>query len=474
MVLDTEFAQKLYYDYLRYREPSFKSRKINYSDITLLTEHLQNKNIFNVNKAGESEEGRSINVITFGEGITKVFLWSQMHGDESTATMAIFDILNFLSADDDFNPCRKKFKKKLNIYFMPMVNPDGAELFQRENYLNIDVNRDAVRKQTAEGRVLFNTFMDIKADFGFNLHDQDRIYTAGLTDNSAAISFLAPAYNYRRDINRVRSRAMKLIVKTNDVLNRFIPGHIAKYSDEFEPRAFGDNFQRLGTSTILIESGNWKNDDEKQFIRKLNFIGLLSAFKSISEDSYRKAELEAYDNIPNNEKYMLDLVIRNVKYEKNNKLYKVDIGISKKEKKLNGSGNFFYESNIEEIGDLSVYHGFEDYDFDGYSLHHGKLFPEEFQTLEEIKNINFYEMYKQGFLFVKLRQSAFSNECFNIPINISLNHAQFNPFSLKAGIPSNFYLVKNSEVRYIIINGFLLNLRSYTGEVKNGMIFRDI
>ena len=52
------------------------------------------------------------------------------------------------------------------------------------------------------------------------------------------------------------------------VLSDFIPGHIGRYSDDYEPRAFGDNFQTWGTSTILIETGGWKGDPEKQFLRK--------------------------------------------------------------------------------------------------------------------------------------------------------------------------------------------------------------
>lgn len=471
MVLDTEFSQKLNYDYVRYRESSFNLKNVKHSEILSFIGRLQDKNIFSVNKAGESEEGRSINIISCGEGPTKIFLWSQMHGDESTATKAIFDVLNFLGANDDFNPCRKKFFKKLTIYFMPMVNPDGAERIQRENAFNIDINRDLLRKQSVESRILYDAFKEINPDFAFNLHDQERIYTAGLSNKSAAISFLAPAYNYRKDINRVRTRAMKLISMINEILSQFVPGHTAKYSDEFEPRAFGDNFQKLGASTILIESGNWINDNNKQYIRKLNFIALLYAFKNISERSYRKAELNSYFDIPNNEKYMLDLVIRNIKYKSQNKEYKLDIGITRKEIFIKGAEESYYESNIEELGDLSVFHGYEDYDFEGYTVWPGKIYPDEFVSVGEIKNLDYTDLYKHGYLFVKLNRLDISSENYNIPINILLNkkipHAEF----LKTGMPSNFYLVRNSKIRYVVINGFLFNLFSNTGEMKNGTTF---
>ena len=403
-----------------------------------------------------------------------MFLWSQMHGDESTATMALFDIINFLSADDDFNPCRRKFKRKLTLYLMPMVNPDGAEIFQRENFFNVDINRDAVRMQTAEGRILLETFLKIRPDFGFNLHDQYRIYTAGLTDKSAVMSFLAPAFNYKRDVNRTRSRAMKLIVKINEVISQFVPAHTAKYSDEFEPRSFGDNFQKLGASTILIESGHWHNDDEKQFVRKLNFLGLMTAFKSIAERSYNKMDLQSYNSIPDNEKYMLDLVIRNVKYTDLNREYTLDIGITRKEKRIDGTGESYYESNIEEMGDLSVFYGFEDYDFEGYTVYPGKLFGFEFGSFDEVKNINFTDLYKQGYLFIKLKPIQILRTPTNIPINIILNENLFKHCYIKPGNHPDFYLVKNEEIRYVVINGFIYNLRSGRGEIKNGTMIGDI
>ena len=42
----------------------------------------------------------------------------------------------------------------LTLHFVPMLNPDGAERFQRRNAQGIDINRDALRLQTPEGRAL--------------------------------------------------------------------------------------------------------------------------------------------------------------------------------------------------------------------------------------------------------------------------------------------------------------------------------
>src|SRR5690606_11294264 len=104
--------------------------------------------------------------------------------------------------------------------------------------------------------------------FGFNLHDQSAYYTAGAANKPAVISFLAPAYNEEKDINDVRANAMRLIQIMNRFVQSKLPGNVGRYNDTYEPRAFGDNMQKWGTSTILIESGYLPGDPEKQYNRQ--------------------------------------------------------------------------------------------------------------------------------------------------------------------------------------------------------------
>src|ERR1039457_1164510 len=124
--MDFEFAASLYYNYFNYKEELLATKRVKHSDISKLINGLDN-NIFLVSKQGESYCGREIKLVTTGKGKKKIFMWSQMHGDESTATMAIFDIFNFLSGKDGFDSVRKKIFENASLYFLPMVNPDGAE-----------------------------------------------------------------------------------------------------------------------------------------------------------------------------------------------------------------------------------------------------------------------------------------------------------------------------------------------------------
>lgn len=246
-----------------FKEPALYHRRFKHADIDSLIQKHQSKNVLAVTTIGKSFEGRAIYELEYGKGEKKVMLWSQMHGDEPTATMALFDLFNFLGENGDgHDDIRHLLKDQLNIHFIPMLNPDGAERYARRTAQNIDMNRDARAGHTLEGALLKARAMAIKPQYGFNLHDQNIYYNVPDTKNPVTISLLAPAYNEAREINAVRGGAMKIIVGMNKILQQYIPDAVAKYDDTYTPRGFGDNFQSWGASTVLIESGGKKGDPE--------------------------------------------------------------------------------------------------------------------------------------------------------------------------------------------------------------------
>ncbi len=131
-------TSKLYETYEEFKEPSLGKRRIKHSDIQPLIQKVKANPKFEVQKVGESIQGRDLHLISVGTGSENIFLWSQMHGDEPTATQAIFDILHFLDAPD-FKEEKEVILSQLKLHFLPMVNPDGAETFQRRNALGIDI-----------------------------------------------------------------------------------------------------------------------------------------------------------------------------------------------------------------------------------------------------------------------------------------------------------------------------------------------
>jgi len=270
---------------------------------------VEGSDLFQVEVVGESGEGRVLRTITFGHGPVSVFLWSQMHGNESTATMALADLYSLVATQPD-HPVVRTILEGATIHTLPMLNPDGAQRFQRRNAQGIDINRDARALTTPEGKVLKAVRDQVEPDFGFNLHDQGIGTRVGRTDRGAAIALLSPPFDASREINQDRSNAMEVMGVMIRAMDPMVGGHISKYSDTFNPRAFGDLITQWGTGTILVESGGWADDPQKQYLRKVNFVGLLAALESIATGGYQGVGLELYQNLPPNGRRIGDLLVR--------------------------------------------------------------------------------------------------------------------------------------------------------------------
>jgi hypothetical protein len=369
---------KILENYKSFEEIQIKDRFFKHNLICNLLDSIKNKKDFNIEEAGLSTMGRSINLIKWGNGPRRVFLWSQMHGNEATATMALVDLINFLSQNGIYNEFIDSLDKNCTLYILPMLNPDGAEIFTRRNAMEIDINRDFHKQQSPEGRLLRKLRDEIHPHFGFNLHDQSPLWSAGKSGNPATISLLAPAYNEELSINPVRQKAMQVIVQMNKELQKNIPGYIGRFDDEYEPRAFGDNFQAAGTSTILIEAGGFHNDPEKQYIRKVYFKAILMGLISIAKESYLNVKNEEYFLIPENKKLHFDLLLRNCKLQRNGIPYMTDIGLIAEEKINDDLQSVSYSYVVSELGDLSRNFGYKEFNC-------------EFFNITEIRNIKIDE-----------------------------------------------------------------------------------
>ncbi|MDX1645911.1 MAG: M14 family zinc carboxypeptidase [Longimicrobiales bacterium] len=257
---------------------------------------------------GESAEGREIRHLTFGDGPVTVLLWSQMHGNESTATMALADIVRFFHERPE-HPLARRIAEGSTVHMIPMLNPDGAQRFQRRNAQGIDVNRDARRLQTPEGRLLKAVNDELQPDFGFNLHDQSASVRVSGTDRGVAIALLAPAFNEARDVDDKRRRAMQVASLLVEAVEPLVEDHVAKYDDTFNPRAFGDLMGAWGASTVLIESGAWEDDPQKQHLRRTNFVGILSALDAIATGRYAEYDPQVYESLAYNGRRVPDLLI---------------------------------------------------------------------------------------------------------------------------------------------------------------------
>lgn len=439
----------------RYREPSINHRRFKHADIEPLVTKRMADSVFEVVQLGVSVLKKPIYQLRYGHGPRRVMMWSQMHGDEPTATMALMDLFNFLEgSDDDMDSIRQLLREKTNIYFIPMLNPDGADVYTRRNAMDVDLNRDAREGATVEGSILIDAAKKVQPRYAFNLHDQNIYYNVPGTANPVTIALLAPAYNEAREINEVRAGAMQIAVGMNRVLQQFVPDGVAKYDDTYTPRGFGDNFQSWGASTVLIESGGYKGDPEKQYIRKLNFMIILNALIEIAQGSYQYYDIAEYHALPFNQAGMTDLMLRNVRLQRDDIPLVVDVSIRRSE--ITQDTAYYVRSRIDDIGDLQDNHGYDELDASGYEFVQGRIYPTPFPSIDHITPQWVRELLRGGYIAVQVQQIP-ENRIHGLPLQV-FHESSPTPASINLGREAYFYLGRGDELHYAVVNGYLVNL----------------
>ena len=344
-----------------------------------------------IDEVGRSSDDREIYQIEWGKGKTKVLMWSQMHGDEPTATSALIDMFAFLQKNRKKKNWVKKLEKMLTIRAVPMLNPDGSDLFQRRNQQGIDINRDARSLETPEGTLLMKLRNEFEPEIGFNLHNQRELTTVGKTTNQASISVLAVRADPEIEVSEGQKRNDRICALIIEAMNQFINGNVARYEDGYTHSAFGDTFSDLGTPVILIETGGLHGKDE-MFLTKLNFIAFLTALQSLVDGTAETADTSLYENLPENSGGRLhDYIFRGVTVvdfedvkkqtadntESNDnqkepietvkilKPFVADVAINRRRRRAEISTPPTF---IDEIGKLSTHRGLQEFDASNYYI----------------------------------------------------------------------------------------------------------
>lgn len=307
-------------------------------------------------EAGRSVQGRPIYLMTVGRGQRKVLLWSQMHGDEPSATPALLDLVSHLLSRGD-----SPILDQLTLLLVPMLNPDGAEVYTRRNAQGIDINRDALNLATPEGRLLKRLRDEHQPILGFNLHDQNRRRTVGDTGVLATNAVLAVTGDAANTLTPGRLRAKRAAVAIATALEPFAPGGLGRYDEEWSPRAFGDNLTAWGTAVVLIESGGVAPGTSLTELTRLNFVALASALADLAADDLAGHDAAAYERIPeNNVDVWTDVAVRGgvVRQSGSAEPYRADLAFDRlqSDRVVEGCpGAAGGRSEIVELGDARIF-----------------------------------------------------------------------------------------------------------------------
>ena len=339
---------------------------VHHADLKKYLEQLKTLGL-PVQEVGRSGANREIYQVEFGRGPLKVFMWSQMHGDEPTATSALIDMLAFFQTNRKTDWV-KKIEDTITLRAVPMLNPDGAEAYKRRNLQDIDINRDAIDLKTPEANLLKRLRDEWSPAIGFNLHNQGALTTVGRSPMQAAISLLVVYGDAAKTTNFGQERNTRLVSAMITALNKFIPGHIAQYSDEYTATAFGDNFSAWGTPTILIETGALHKQDE-MFLVKMNFIAFMTALNSLATGSEASQDIAPYKSLqPNSSGGLVNLIFRRANIVSSSPLEMPaanDIAVVVERRRA----SFAPLAKISNVGTLGGLTGLDEYDAAGFNVY---------------------------------------------------------------------------------------------------------
>ena len=291
-------------------------------------------------QVGLSELQRPIYELTIGKGSKKVFIWSQMHGNEASGTRGLLLWLQ-----------KREYLQFTNVYtivILPMLNPDGATAFTRRNAHGIDINRDARRLQTVEMRLLQSRILFHKPELALNLHDQRSIFSVGNSKKPAALSFLAPSHSPEKEVTADRIIAMRIIAAIAAKLPNHYHSKVGRYSDDFYPTAIGEWVQQQDIPCVLVESGVLDASDYERNAAVSAHVDIFNLALNTLQNIEGAPNESEYFAIPENKESFVDLIITHAVLK--GKPSTIDLGFTKTFQLENGKINTFWVLN--EVGDL--------------------------------------------------------------------------------------------------------------------------
>lgn len=341
--------------YAKYKiSPSIHS-DLRHTDITRQLQAFQDAHPqrLKLKELGTSVEGRSISLLTIGQGKTRVFAWTQMHGNEPTHTAALIDLLNFFLSEPK-HPYSDSVLSACELSILLMLNPDGAERWTRRNAQDIDINRDALHVQTPEGRILRDTVLGLQPDFALNLHNHRPHTTVGQTRQPASFSLLVPPIDAEETNTPEVAKAKQIAGVMADAVAPHCPGPISRYDADFMPRCFGEWVQQQGAATITVEAGGWSTVDAEPLVQ-LHFYGLAACFNTIATGGYSDVSPSIYEHLPRTGEHdLFDKLIKGATVISGSQAppLRTDIGINFRQTKPTECDGW-----IADLGDLHVTDG---------------------------------------------------------------------------------------------------------------------
>ena len=144
-------------------------RTVSYTEMAAFLEGVARPGFITVTEEGRSTEGRKLYLVHLNRGGAKarfkVFYYAQQHGHEVAGKDAQLTLIRDLSEHPEQLP------EDVDLYLMPMVNPDGAEAHRRLNGAGADLNRDHLLLAQPETQTLYRVARRIRPHLAVDGHE---------------------------------------------------------------------------------------------------------------------------------------------------------------------------------------------------------------------------------------------------------------------------------------------------------------
>jgi hypothetical protein len=147
------------------------TRTITFAEMESFLRSVDGTGPVHVTIEGTSTAGRALYVVHLSHGGDprwRVLFYAQQHGDEVAGKNALLFMVRDIARDPSLLP------PDVEVWMMPMVNPDGGEALTRRNGAGADLNRDHMTLAQPETAALHRLARRLRPDVAVDCHEFGR------------------------------------------------------------------------------------------------------------------------------------------------------------------------------------------------------------------------------------------------------------------------------------------------------------
>lgn len=144
---------------------------ISFAEMEAFLASVDGKGPISVSVEGASSEGRALYLVHASHSPTaawRILFYAQQHGDEVSGKDALLYLVREIARNPQLLP------RGVDLWIMPMVNPDGAVAATRRNAVGADLNRDHIVLEQPETQALHRVARRLRPHVAVDCHEFTR------------------------------------------------------------------------------------------------------------------------------------------------------------------------------------------------------------------------------------------------------------------------------------------------------------